>query len=162
MKIEVTDATTLPAWLQGHVSNGSLDLGALAAPEDVTGLKTALSKERGNAAAYSKYGTPDEIDARFTDLTEKARGSGKGSEDAQAKLDAMKADYEGKLTGATDRISKMMQRGAASARRSAGSTRLTSSGASRTHMVAASARSASASACARVPASSATSYDSYS
>ena len=114
MKIEVTDATTLPAWLQGHVSNGSLDLGALSAPEDVTGLKTALSKERGNAAAYSKYGTPDEIEARFADLTEKARGSGKGSEDAQAKLDAMKADYEGKLTGATDRISKMMQRGAAS------------------------------------------------
>jgi hypothetical protein len=114
MKIEVTDATTLPEWLQGHVSEGSLDLGALAAPEDVAGLKTALSKERGNAAAYSKYGTPDDIDAKFADLTEKAKGNGKGSEDAQAKLDAMKADYEGKLTGATDRISKMMQRGASS------------------------------------------------
>jgi hypothetical protein len=114
MKIEVTDATTLPAWLQGHVSEGHLDLGALAAPEDVSGLKTALSKERGNAAAYSKYGSPDDIDAKFAELTEKAKGSGKGSEDAQAKLDAMKADYEGKLTGATDRISKMMQRGASS------------------------------------------------
>jgi hypothetical protein len=114
MKIEVTDATTLPEWLQGHVSEGSLDLGALAPPEDVSGLKTALSKERGNAAAYSKYGSPDDIDARFAELTEKAKGNGKGSDDAQAKLDAMKTDYEGKLTGANDRISKMMQRGASS------------------------------------------------
>jgi hypothetical protein len=114
MKIEVTDATTLPEWLQGHVSEGSLDLGALAAPEDVAGLKTALSKERSNVAAYSKYGTADDIEAKIADLTEKAKGNGKGSEDAQAKLDAMKTDYEGKLTGANDRISKMMQRGASS------------------------------------------------
>jgi hypothetical protein len=114
MKIEIADATTLPEWLQGHVSEGHLDLGAIAAPEDVAGLKTALSKERGNAAAYSKYGSPDDIDAKFADLAEKAKGSGKGSEDAQAKLDAMKTDYEGKLTGANDRISKMMQRGASS------------------------------------------------
>jgi len=114
MKIEVSDATTLPEWLQGHVADGHLDLGALAAPEDVAGLKTALSKERGNAAAYSKYGTPAEIDAKIAELTDKAKGSGKGADDAQAKLDAMAADYEGKLTGANDRISKMMQRGASS------------------------------------------------
>jgi hypothetical protein len=114
MKIEVTDATTLPTWLQGHVSDGHLDLGALAAPEDVSGLKTALSKERGNAAAYSKYGTPDEIEARIADLTEKAKGTGKGADEAQAKIEAIKADYEGKLTGANDRIGKMMQRNASS------------------------------------------------
>jgi len=114
MKIEVTDATTLPTWMQPLVADGHLDLGALAAPEDVSGLKTALSKERGNAAAYSKYGTPDEIAATIADLTEKAKGTGKTSDDAQAKLDAMKNDYEGKLTGANDRISKMMQRGASS------------------------------------------------
>ncbi len=114
MKIEITDATTLPAWLQTHVADGHLDLGALAAPEDVTGLKTALSKERGNAAAWAKYGTPADMDAKIADLTEKAKGSGKGADDAQAKLDAMAADYEGKLTGANDRISKMMQRGASS------------------------------------------------
>jgi hypothetical protein len=114
MKIEIADATTLPEWLQGHVSEGSLDLGALAAPEDVAGLKTALSKERGNAAAWSRFGTPADLDAQIADLTEKAKGNGKGSEDAQAKLDAMKSDYEGKLTGANDRISKMMQRGASS------------------------------------------------
>jgi hypothetical protein len=114
MKIEVTDATTLPAWLQGHVSEGSLDLGALAAPEDVSGLKTALSKERGNAAAYSKYGSPEDIDAKFADLAEKAKGNGKGSEDAQAKLDAMKADHETQNTAKDARITKMMQRGASS------------------------------------------------
>ena len=114
MKIEVSDATTLPEWLQGHVADGHLDLGALAAPEDVAGLKTALSKERGNAAAYSKYGTTADIDAKIAELTDKAKGSGKGADDAQAKLDAMAADYEGKLTGANDRISKMMQRGASS------------------------------------------------
>jgi hypothetical protein len=114
MEIEVTDTTTLPEWLQGHVKEGKLNLGALAAPEDVAGLKTALSKERGNAAAYSKYGTPDDIEAKIADLTEKAKGTGKTSDDAQAKLEAMKTDYESKLTGANDRISKMMQRGASS------------------------------------------------
>jgi hypothetical protein len=114
MKIEVTDATTLPTWLQGHVSEGHLDLGALAAPEDVSGLKTALSKERGNAAAYSKYGTPEDIDAKFAELAVKAQGNGKGSEDAQAKLDAMKADHETQNTAKDARITKMMQRGASS------------------------------------------------
>ena len=114
MKIEVSDATTLPAWLQSHVSEGRLDLGALAAPEDVTGLKGALQKERENTAAYSKYGKPADIQAQIDALTEKAKGNGKGADDAQSKLDAMKAEYEGKLTGANDRISKMMQRGAAS------------------------------------------------
>jgi hypothetical protein len=110
MKIEVTDATTLPAWLQGHVSEGHLDLGALAAPEDVSGLKTALSKERGNAAAYSKYGSPDDIDAKFAELTEKAKGSGKGSEDAQARLDAMEAKYTGELTEANTRFANITRK----------------------------------------------------
>ena len=114
MEIDVTDATTLPEWLQGHVKDGKLNLGAVPAPEDVTGLKTALSKERGNAAAWAKYGTPAEMDAKIAELTEKAKGTGKGADDAQAKLDAMKADYEGKLSDAQTRISKMHQRGASS------------------------------------------------
>ena len=114
MKIEVTDAATLPEWLQGHVSEGHLDLGALAAPEDVTGLKGALQKERANTAAYSKYGKPDEIQATIDALTEKAKGNGKGADDAQAKLDAMSLDYEGKLTASNDRINKMMTSGAQS------------------------------------------------
>jgi len=114
MEIEVTDATTLPEWLQGHVKEGKLNLGGIPAPEDVTGLKSALQKERENTQAYSKYGKPDEIEAKIADLTEKAKGSGKGAEDAQAKLDAMAKDYEGKLTGANERITKMMQRTAQS------------------------------------------------
>jgi hypothetical protein len=114
MKIEVADATTLPEWLQGHVSEGSLDLGALAAPEDVTGLKGALQKERENTAAYSKYGKPADIQAQIDTLTEKAKGNGKGADDAQAKLDAISADYETKLTASNDRITQMMTRGAQS------------------------------------------------
>ena len=114
MEIEVTDATALPEWMQGHVKEGKLNLGGIPAPEDVSGLKSALQKERENTQAYSKYGKPDEIEAKIADLTEKAKGSGKGAEDAQAKLDAMAQDYEGKLTGANERIQKMMQRTAAS------------------------------------------------
>ena len=114
MEITVEDATTLPEWLQGHVKEGKLNLGGIPAPEDVSGLKSALQKERENTQAYSKYGKPDEIEAKIADLTEKAKGSGKGAEDAQAKLDAMAADYEGKLTGANERITKMMQRTAQS------------------------------------------------
>ena len=114
MKIEVTDATNLPAWLQGHVSEGHLDLGALSAPEDVAGLKTALSKERGNAAQWAKYGTPADMDAKFADLTEKAKGNGKGSEDAQAKLDAMKADHDTQNTAKDDRYNKLLKRTAGS------------------------------------------------
>ena len=114
MKIEVTDATTLPEWLQGHVSEGSLDLGALAAPEDVNGLKTALQKERENAQAWAKFGKPADVEAKIADLTEKAKGSGKGAEDAQAKLDAMEAKYTDQLTERDTRYNSLLQRNAGS------------------------------------------------
>jgi hypothetical protein len=114
MEIEVTDATTLPEWMQGHVKEGKLNLGAIPAPEDVTGLKTALQKERENTQAYSKYGKPSEIEAKIAELTEKAKGTGKGAEDAQAKLDAMAKDYDTKLAERDTRIQKMMQRNAGS------------------------------------------------
>jgi hypothetical protein len=114
MKIEVTDATTLPTWQQAHVKDGFLDLATLPVPEDVSGLRSALSKERDNVAKYSKYGTADDIETRFADLTEKAKGNGKGSDDAQAKLDAMKAAYDTQDQAKDARITKMMQRGASS------------------------------------------------
>lgn len=113
MEIEVTDATGLPEWLQSHVTEGKLNLAKLPQPEDVSGLKSALQKERENVANYSKLGKPDEIAAKIADLEEKAKGTGKGAEDAQAKLDALKSDYEGKLTAANERIGKMMQANAA-------------------------------------------------
>ena len=113
MEIEVTDATGLPEWLQSHVTEGKLNLAKLPQPEDVSGLKSALQKERENVANYSKLGKPDEIAAKIADLEEKAKGTGKGAEDAQAKLDALKNDYEGKLTAAQERIGKMMQANAA-------------------------------------------------
>lgn len=113
MKIEVSDATALPEWLQSHVSEGHLDLAAVPKPEDVAGLKTALQKERANAQAWSKLGeAPDAVAKRIADLEKQAQGTGKGADEAQAKLDAMKQEYEGKLTGAQERIQKMMQRNA--------------------------------------------------
>jgi hypothetical protein len=113
MEIEVTDATGLPEWLQTHVTEGKLDLAKLPQPEDVSGLKSALQKERENVATYSKLGKPDEIAAKIAELTEKAKGTGKGAEDAQAKLDAMAQEYERKLTAAQERIAKMQQSNAA-------------------------------------------------
>ena len=45
----------------------------------------------------------------MADLAEKAQGTGKGAEDAQAKLDAIKAEYDGKLGERDQKIQKMMQ-----------------------------------------------------
>lgn len=114
MKIEVSDATALPEWLQSHVSGGHLDLSAVPAPEDVTGLKSALQKERENAAAWAKLGgKPDEVAQKIASLEKQAQGTGKGAEEAQAKLDALKQDYEGKISERDQRITKMMQANAA-------------------------------------------------
>lgn len=114
MEIEITDASGLPETLQPLVAGGKLDLGKLMPAEDLTGLKTALQKERENAGRWSKFGKPEDVEKRIAELEERAKGTGKGAEDAQAKLDAMAADYESKLTGANERIAKMMQRNAAS------------------------------------------------
>lgn len=114
MKVEVTDATGLPEWLQTHVQDGSLDLAAIPQPEDVSGLKSALQKEREQVRSWAKLGeTPDAVQRQMADLAEKAKGSGKGAEDAQAKLDALKAEYDGKLGERDQRIQKMMQANAA-------------------------------------------------
>ena len=110
MKITVEDATALPEWLQSHVSEGELDLAAVPQPEDVTGLKTALQKERSNVQAWSKLGEkPEDVQARIAELEEKAKGSGKGAEDAQAKLDAMAAEKDAEIAKRDERITKMMQ-----------------------------------------------------
>ena len=112
MKIEIPDTASLPEWLHSFVSDGQLDLQTIPVPEDVTGLKSALAKERDSASAYSKLGKPDEIAAKIADLTEKAKGSGKGAEDAQQKLDAMEQKYTGEIAARDERITKMMQRNA--------------------------------------------------
>jgi hypothetical protein len=114
MKIEVTDTTALPEWMQSHVSEGHLDLTAIPQPEDVSGLKSALAKERDSVSQYAKLGKPDEIQSRIAELTEKAKGTGKGAEDAQAKLDAMEQKYSGEISARDERINKMMQRNALS------------------------------------------------
>jgi len=114
MKIEIADATALPEHLKAYFADGVLDLGAIPPPEDVTGLKSALGSERDKNAQYSKLGKPDEITAKIADLTEKAKGTGKGAEEAQQKLDQMEQRYSGELAARDERINKMMQRNALS------------------------------------------------
>lgn len=113
MKITVEDASALPEGLRGLVMEGELDLAGLMPAEDLTGLKSALQKERATAGSYSKLGTPDEIAAKMADLQAKADKGGKGGEEAQAKLDAMRADYESKLSERDQRLSKLVQNTAA-------------------------------------------------
>jgi len=114
MEITIEDPSGLPEWMQGHVADGKLDLAAIPQPEDVSGLKSALQKERENAAAWSKLGKPDEVAKRIADLEKAAQGTGKGAEEAQAKLDAMANEYEGKLTEAEKRFRSVLERQAVS------------------------------------------------
>lgn len=113
MEIEVTDTSALPEWMQSHVADGKLDLKAIPEPEDVTGLKSSLQKERENARAWAKFGKPEDVEKRIAELEKQAAGTGKGAEEAQAKLDAMQKEYEDKLTGANHRIEKMQRASAA-------------------------------------------------
>lgn len=115
MEIEVSDATTLPQWLQSHVAGGKLNLAAIPAPEDVTGLKSSLQKERQNVAEWAKLGEkPEAVSKRIADLEKAAQGTGKGAEEAQAKLDLMKADYESKLSESEKRFRSVLERQAIS------------------------------------------------
>jgi hypothetical protein len=113
MKIELNDLSGLPEGLQSVVETDgdkhSLDLSKLMVAEDLTGLKSALQKERGNASAYAKLGTPDELAAKLADLEAQATKGGKAGEDAQAKIDAIKAEYDGKLAERDARIDTMMR-----------------------------------------------------
>jgi len=113
MKVQIEDATALPEWQQPYVSEGHIDLAALPEPENVEGLKSALQKERANAQAWAKLGeNPEDVQARVAELEEKAKGTGKGAEEAQAKLDAMREEYEGpngKLTVLNQRLQTVLQ-----------------------------------------------------
>ena len=114
MEIELSDVSGLPETLKSVVqSEGDkhkLDLSKLMPAEDLTGLKSALQKERANSQAWAKLGEkPEDVQARIAELEEKAKGSGKGAEDAQAKLDAMAAEKDAEIAKRDERITKMMQ-----------------------------------------------------
>jgi len=109
MEIELSDISGLPEALKPLVQDNKLDLSKLMPTEDLTGLKTALQKERENAQAWSKFGKPDELASKIADLEAKAAGTGKGAEDAQAKLDAMAKGYEGQIADRDGRLAKLMQ-----------------------------------------------------
>lgn len=112
MEIELSDVSGLPDALKTLVTTADgksrLDLSKLMPVEDLTGLKTALLRERENAGAYAKFGKPDELSAKLTALETAAAKGGKGGEEAQAKLDQMKADYEAKLADRDGRFSKLL------------------------------------------------------
>ena len=117
MEIELSDISALPEALKSVVvtadGKSKLDLTKLMPMEDLTGLKTALQTERANNGAYSKFGKPDDIAKRISDLEAAATKGGKGGEEAQAKLDAMKADYDGKLSERDTRLTGLMRDNAA-------------------------------------------------
>lgn len=114
MEIELADASGLPETLRplAIAADGKfkLDLSKLMPTEDLTGLKTALQTERANAGAYAKFGKPDELARRISDLEAAATKGGKGGEEAQAKLDAMKGEYEAKLTDRDAKLTNLMRR----------------------------------------------------
>jgi len=115
MKIEIPDTTTLPEWMQPLVADGHLDLGAVPPPEDVSGLKSTVTNLRGQIEGWGKLAKhPDELAAKIADLTEKAKGTGKGAEDAQARLDAMEKKHAEENAAKDERISKLFQRNALS------------------------------------------------
>lgn len=87
-----------------------LDLTKVMPFEDVNGLKTALAKERETVGTYSKLGKPEDVLRKIADLEAAASKGGKGGEEAQAKLDAMKAEYEGKLADRETRLTSLMKR----------------------------------------------------
>lgn len=110
MEIELADVSGLPEALKPMLQGNKLDLSKLMPSEDLTGLKTALVRERENVGAYAKFGKPDEIATKIADLEAKAAKGGKGGEEAQAKLDAMKTDYDGKLTAADQKYMGVLTR----------------------------------------------------
>lgn len=113
MEIELSDISALPETLKPLVASADgkhkLDLTKLMPVEDLTGLKNALQTERANAGAYAKFGKPDEVAKKIADLQAIADKGGKGSEDAQAKLDAMKADYDGRIADRDTRLTNLMR-----------------------------------------------------
>lgn len=112
--MEISDISALPEDVRSAITTvdgkNTIDWSKLMAREDLTGLKTALQTERANAGAYAKFGRPDDIAKRINDLEASAAKGGKGGEEAQAKLDAMKADYDGKLSDRDQRLTSLMKR----------------------------------------------------
>lgn len=110
MEIELADVSGIPEALKPILNGNKLDLTKVMPAEDLTGLKTALVRERENNGAYAKLGKPDEIAKRISDLEAAAAKGGKGGEEAQAKLDQMKTDYDGKLSAADQRLNGVLSR----------------------------------------------------
>lgn len=111
MKIKLESTDGLPEGIAKLVSDEDgatmLDLGGLMAKEDLTGLKSALEKERANSSAWAKLGeTPEAVSAKIKELSD-AKPKGKNDEEIAAMIEQVKGDYEVKLSTATEQLSAL-------------------------------------------------------
>lgn len=113
MEIELSDISALPDAIKPLVATidgkSKLDLSKLMPAEDLTGLKSALQKEREATGAWSKFGKPDDVAKKIADLEAAAAKGGKGGEEAQAKLDALTADFTAKIADRDTRLTALMR-----------------------------------------------------
>lgn len=111
MEIKLESIEGLPEGLKGAVTeadgNHTLDLSKLMPTEDLSGLKTALSKERANVAAWQKLGeNPDAITAQIADL-KSAKPKGKTDDDVAAMIEQATSPLQAKLDAASGQLTAM-------------------------------------------------------
>lgn len=114
MKIELTDLSGIPEGLKSVIETegdkGVLDLSKVMPVEDLTGLKNTVVNLRSQLGEWTRLGEkPDAVTSKISDLEAQIAKGGKGGEEAQAKLDALKKDYDGKLTAAEQRFQKVVK-----------------------------------------------------
>lgn len=109
MEIKLDSIDGLPEGLKGAVTEAdgvhTLDASKLMLSEDLTGLKTALSKERDNVSAWAKLGeSPDAVLAQINDL-KNAKPKGKTDDDVSAMIEQATAPLQAKLDASTKQLS---------------------------------------------------------
>lgn len=111
MKIKLESIEGLPDGLKGAVTevDGAhvLDASKLMVSEDLTGLKTALSKERDNVAAWQKLGeSPDAILSQIEEL-KSAKPKGKTDDDVAAMIEQATGPLQAKLDKSSELLGKL-------------------------------------------------------
>lgn len=114
MEIEISDVTGLPEDIKGALvtadGKSKLDLGKLMIREDLTGLKSALQKEREATGAWAKFGKPEDVTKRLADLQAAIDKGGKGDADAQAKMDALTLAHKAEIDGRDTKLAALMRK----------------------------------------------------
>lgn len=87
-----------------------LDVEGAVSEDDVTGLKSALVKERENVSTYKKLGSPEEIQQRIEAAEAKAKEAGKGTkaaEDQEKIIADLRKEYDAEIAERDKAISNM-------------------------------------------------------